>query len=420
MTIPAERPGGPLDSPTTRAPDLDGHLLQIIAGGRPPVDGAPSRRSRQRVRRYRRFLDALGIAVYTTDANGRITFFNEAAATFWGRRPAVGEAWCGSLRLYWPGGERMRHDECPVAIALDERRPVHGMEAMAERPDGSRVAFVAYPTPLYDDRDRLIGAVNVLVDITARRHAEESLRATAHALEASDAARDEFLGLVSHELRTPVTTILGNAHLLSTRAERLPEDVKAAMVADIAEDAERLHAIIENLLQLNRLSGGPQPDREPQVLARLVTRTVEAFRGRHSTRRIALATEPRGTVVEADRMHLELLLGNLLANAHRYSPAGAEIEVEVTVVGREAIVSVRDRGIGLGDATEDDLFAPFYRGEAAKRTANGVGLGLAVCQRIVHSLDGRIWARPRAGGGAEIGFALPAVADLWQDERALD
>jgi len=99
---------------------------------------------------YRQFLEALGVAVYTTDARGHITFFNEAAADFWGRRPEVGEEWCGSWKLFWPDGRPMAHEECPMAIALKEGRSVRGYEGVAERPDGTRAAFVPYPTVVYD------------------------------------------------------------------------------------------------------------------------------------------------------------------------------------------------------------------------------------------------------------------------------
>ena len=68
--------------------------------------------------RYRELLEALGVAVYTTDRHGRITFYNEAAAAFWGRRPKIGEEWCGSWKLYWNDGTPLAHDECPMAIAL--------------------------------------------------------------------------------------------------------------------------------------------------------------------------------------------------------------------------------------------------------------------------------------------------------------
>src|SRR2546429_9018823 len=103
-------------------------------------------------------LDALPVAIYTTDPAGRITFYNEAAADLWGCRPELGKnEWCGSWRLYWPDGRPMRHDECPMAVALKEGRPIRGAEAAAERPDGTRVPFLAYPTPLRDRSGALTG-----------------------------------------------------------------------------------------------------------------------------------------------------------------------------------------------------------------------------------------------------------------------
>ena len=111
-----------------------------------------------------------------TDAEGRLTFYNEAAAELWGCRPELGESkFCGSWKLYWPDGTPLPHDECPMAMALHQRRPIRGMEAVAERPDGTRVPFIPYPTPLFDESGRLTGAVNMLVDISERKRAEADL-----------------------------------------------------------------------------------------------------------------------------------------------------------------------------------------------------------------------------------------------------
>src|SRR5215471_11414605 len=119
-------------------------------------------------------LDALPGAIYTTDAEGRLTYYNDAAAELWGQRPPLGSSeWCGSWKLFRPDGRPMRHDECPMAIALKEDRAVRGAEAICERPDGTRVPFVPYPTPLHDDSGKLIGAINMLVDITERKRADE-------------------------------------------------------------------------------------------------------------------------------------------------------------------------------------------------------------------------------------------------------
>jgi PAS domain S-box-containing protein len=124
--------------------------------------------------RFREVLDALPAAVYITDPAGRITYFNEAAAALWGHRPELGKSeWCGSWKLYWPDGRPLPHGECPMALAVKERRPIRGVEAVAERPDGSRVPFISHPTPLFDASGTFVGAVNMLVDITERKHAED-------------------------------------------------------------------------------------------------------------------------------------------------------------------------------------------------------------------------------------------------------
>jgi PAS domain S-box-containing protein len=358
--------------------------------------------------RYRAFLEALGVAVYTTDAAGGITYFNKAAEDLWGRRPALGEEWCGSFRLFWTDGSPMAHGECPMAIALHEGRAVRGFTAIAERPDGSRVDFQPYPTPLYDKKGRLIGAVNVLVDVTERRRVEDDLRSTAEALYLSNGVKDEFLGLISHELRTPVTTIYGNAQLLRDRHERITDENRAAMITDIAEDSERLLAIIENLLLLSRIQSDTTPELEPQVLSHVVRHEVGAFQRRHPERDIEITEIPgHRVIVEADRTHLVMLLQNLLTNAHKYGGPDGPVEVALVASGDEAQVRVLDRGLGFDAADAERLFSPFFRSEEAQRTASGLGLGLPVCDRIVRALGGRMWAAPREGGGAEFGFALP-------------
>lgn len=123
----------------------------------------------------RDLLDAVPAAIYTTDAVGRVTSCNQAAADLAGRTPELGsDRWCVSWRLYWPDGRLMRHDQCPMAQALREQRPVHGAEVVLERPDGMRVPIMPHPTPLFDENGRLIGAVNMLVDVSERKQAEEN------------------------------------------------------------------------------------------------------------------------------------------------------------------------------------------------------------------------------------------------------
>ena len=128
---------------------------------------------RARERWYRELLEALPVALYTTDIEGRLTFYNDAAIALAGTRPELGsDKWCVSWRLFHPDGRPMPHDECPMAVALKENRVVRGAEAIAERPDGSRVPFIPYPSPLRDEHGTVIGAVNMLIDISDRKAAE--------------------------------------------------------------------------------------------------------------------------------------------------------------------------------------------------------------------------------------------------------
>ena len=117
-------------------------------------------------------LDALPAPIYVTDVEGRVTYFNEACVAFAGRRPVIGEdRWCVTWRLYTDDGEFLPHDQCPMAVAVRERRPVRGVEAVAERPDGTRRNFQPFPTPLFDDDGAFAGAVNMLIDISDRKRA---------------------------------------------------------------------------------------------------------------------------------------------------------------------------------------------------------------------------------------------------------
>jgi PAS domain S-box-containing protein len=162
-------------APTER----DLRLLDILA--RQAADLIEQRQAhealRESERRLHEIVEAIPAAVYTTDADGRITFFNRSAVEFSGRVPELGaDSWCVTWKLYNTDGTPLPHDQCPMAVALREKKPVRGCEAVAERPDGQRRVFTPYPTPLFDANGRLTGAVNMLVDITDRKQAEETLR----------------------------------------------------------------------------------------------------------------------------------------------------------------------------------------------------------------------------------------------------
>jgi PAS domain S-box-containing protein len=121
----------------------------------------------------RSMLDELPLPIYTTDTNGAVTYWNRACIEFAGREPELGQdRWCVTWKLYTTTGEPLAHDKCPMAQAIKQQRPIREVVAIAERPDGSRVAFKPYPTPLFDEHGRLTGAVNMLIDVTDEQSSE--------------------------------------------------------------------------------------------------------------------------------------------------------------------------------------------------------------------------------------------------------
>lgn len=122
---------------------------------------------------FHQVLDELPAAIYVTDRDGTITYFNEACIELAGRKPEIGvDKWCVTWRMFTVEGESLPHDQCPMAVAVREKRPIRDVEAVAERPDGKRIVFVPFPTPLFDDQGEFRGAVNLLADVTEQRKPE--------------------------------------------------------------------------------------------------------------------------------------------------------------------------------------------------------------------------------------------------------
>jgi len=138
---------------------------------------------------HRELVRGLPIAAYMCDAQGRLTVYNDAAATLWGRTPEIGrESWCGSHKIFTPECTPLRHTECPTAVALREGRAVRGVEIIIERPDGTRSLVMPQASPMRDTRGNLTGIVSMLVDVTEQKQADRAARRLAAIVESSDDA----------------------------------------------------------------------------------------------------------------------------------------------------------------------------------------------------------------------------------------
>jgi len=225
------------------------------------------------------------------------------------------------------------------------------------------------------------------------------------ALEQNHQTLQRFLGEASHQLRTPLTTIRANLDL--ARRPGLSDEERQAILADARDEAERMGRLIGDLLSLARAESGARLEVAPVELDALLVDTVRRQRqaAQHVQMSVA-AVEP--AIVDGDRDRLRELLGVLLDNAARYTPAGGEVTAQLTVQDGRAVVSVSDTGIGLDDHDRERLFERLYRGARAREMRPaGTGLGLAIARWIVDSHGGTIELRNREGGGTTAIVSLP-------------
>jgi two-component system OmpR family sensor kinase len=234
------------------------------------------------------------------------------------------------------------------------------------------------------------------------------------ALRRSMEAKDQFLSLVSHELRTPTAIIVGNGEILLRRADDMTDTDRRQALEDILSQATRLHATIENLLLLTRLERDSDLNREPVHLERVLQSAVATQHQRSPQATVLYQRLGGGSAppfVLGEPTLIALVADNLIGNAIKYSDPATHIEVTLEAGGGQVEVHVLDRGIGVRNNECEWIFTPFYRSRPAVARASGMGIGLAVCRRIVEAHSGWIKASARQGGGSDFAFALPTATD---------
>jgi PAS domain S-box len=364
---------------------------------------------REKDRQFRVMIDALPIAIYTTDAAGRLTHFNPAAVEFSGRVPELGtDHWCVSWKLFHPDGTPLAHDQCPMAIALKEGRAVRGEEAIAELPDGTRRWFEPFPTPLFDANGKLVGGINMLLDITERRRTEAVLRE-------ADQRKDEFLAMLAHELRNPLAPIRNSLQIL--RESAADREVVDRVRAIMDRQVSHMVRLVDDLMEVARITRDKIELRKERIGLDEVVRSavetsqplIDAFGHRLE---ISLPAEP--LTLEADPIRIAQVLANLLNNAAKYTEPGGQIRLVAKREGSVVSISVRDDGVGIAVDMLDKVFDLFRQvGQPLERTQGGLGIGLTLVKRLVEMHGGTIQASSGGvGHGAEFVVRLPLTGRL--------
>ena len=251
---------------------------------------------------------------------------------------------------------------------------------------------------------------NARLTSRARRFAEEleaRVASVTHHLEELARAKSAFVAVASHELRTPLTALQGFSEILAARA-LAPEEVRR-MAGIMGAEAARLGRIVADLLDLSRLERGLEPalHRTAVAVEAALSATAELFR-RGVADAIVVDCEPALPRVEADPDALERILANLVSNAVKYSPPGAQVRLHARREGAMVEVEVTDHGAGIPDAARARIFEPYYRA-ADVGAVRGTGLGLAVVKALVEAHGGSIRIESAPQVGTRVTFSLPVV-----------
>jgi signal transduction histidine kinase/ActR/RegA family two-component response regulator len=336
------------------------------------------------------FLEALPAGAYTCDADGLITYFNEHAFNVWGRAPKLNDPidrYCGSFKLFATDGTPVPHDQCVMARALRTGTELSGHENVVERPDGQRRTVLAHATPIRDDSGKVSGAVNVVVDITDRKHAENGSRSTGH-------IKNEFLAILAHELRNPLAPIRNAVEILNREDALVAESQWA--VSAIDRQVRQLSRLIDDLVDVARLASNRLELRKEHVdLADVLRSSVETsaslLRDGGQDFTMTLPAEP--IHLDADPIRLAQAVSNLLSNSAKYTQRGGRIWLTAERRNGDALISVRDTGAGIPSSMLSHIFDMFTQGEQARaRTLGGLGIGLTLVRRLVELHGGTVFA----------------------------
>jgi PAS domain S-box-containing protein len=484
---------------------------------------------------FHRLLDKLPAAAYTTDVDGLITYFNQSAARLWGREPRLrdpADRFGGSAKLFALDGSPLAHE----ALATQDADDYAKLEVLIERTDGSRRSVLAFSTPFYDLAGLLAGAVNVLVDTTARKGTAAAVHDTetryrrlfqtardgilildAKTLRIVDAnpfmaellgytreefvgkelweiglredkpasqaaylelqekgyirydhlplvtkrgqrvevefvsnvypvdnllvaqcnvrdisertklerktteeataladlhrRKDEFLAMLSHELRNPLAPILNAVHLLRLQPGEDPLQNQARSI--IERQVGRLSHLVDDLLEVSRITAGRIHLHQARVsLNGIVEYAVETVRPLIEQRQhdLEVVLSPEPIWIYADAARMEQVVVNLLMNAAKYTDDGGRIALSLFHEDDEAVIRLRDSGVGIAPELLPRIFDLFTQAERSlDRSQGGLGIGLSLVQRLVEMHRGRVEATSTLGQGSQFTVRLPVM-----------
>jgi PAS domain S-box-containing protein len=347
-------------------------------------------------------IDSSDDAIVSKTLDGIVTSWNPAATRLFGYEPAeiIGKPITTIIPV------ELHAEEIGILTRLRRGERIDHYETVRMAKGGRRIEVSLTISPIRDEEGLIIGASKIARDITHRKRNERLLRE-------ADRQKDEFLATLAHELRNPLAPISAAAELLK-HAKSLEPELRAATTI-LERQTRHMRHLVDDLLDMSRITSGRirlQP--APIELAHLLQGVIEAHRQSAEAARHTITFTPAGKPVHVsgDRVRLTQIFANVLHNAVKYTPPGGKIEIVLSVENRQAVVSVRDSGVGIPPEMLEYVFEPFAQLDRSFEIADGgVGIGLTLAKRLIELHQGRIEARSAGRGqGTQFLIHLPTTA----------
>jgi PAS domain S-box-containing protein len=339
--------------------------------------------------RYAAIVTSSDDAIISKTLDGTITSWNDAAEQMFGypAEEAIGQP----ITLIIP--PELYQEEEDILGKLRQGVRIQHYETVRLRKDGTKVDVSLSISPVKERAGNIIGAAKIARDITERLELERR--------------KDEFISMASHELKTPITTLKGFIQLLLRKFERqgIPEVVP--LLTKMEAQINRLTKLIDDLLDASKIQAGRLDyEEEPVDLAALLRETVELLQATSPTHTLSISGTRQAWIM-GDQDRLGQVLTNLVTNAIKYSPQANKVDLSITASNKTVTLRVRDYGVGIPKAHQQNIFDRFYRVPGGHKAFSGLGLGLYITHEIVKRHGGEITVESEEGKGSTFVVSFP-------------
>ena len=349
-------------------------------------------------------------AIISKSLDGVIQSWNAGAERLFGY--TAGEAVGRHISIVIPPDRLAEEDD--IIASLKAGRRIEHFETERLRSDGSRIFVSLTISPIKDETGTVVGASKIVRDVTDRRRAEDDLKRLAADLSEADRRKNEFLAMLAHELRNPLAPISNTVqalHLGGGDADRL-----RSASAMLRRQVGQMSRLVDDLLDMSRITRGKIELRTGRIeLAPIIQQAVEAIRAlyRSLDHELTITLPPRPVHLEADPARLAQVVGNLLSNAGKFTDRGGHVWLTVEEDGAQAVIRVRDNGIGIAAEHHPRLFEMFAQLDTSlERSRDGLGIGLTLVKTLVELHGGTVDVRSDGPGrGSEFTVRLPVLID---------